>query len=269
MGGVGSGNHFAKGGSMKRDFDPEKHCGAVVKQRNKEIMTRRIQQTEYRLRALKPTSSNYSAKYDLHKRILERLEIQLQKIIEHPDDRPCVNRKGMGTDHEGDGMCHNHCQCHGRRSYHDISGNVYTQIRHRKLQDAIKMVELQTIDIMDLAPEAKVLKAMTVLYLEDVQRKKNISPKDIEAVVNLIEKTGRQIERINAIQLKAGVVTHAAVVSLTSAMANEMLFVAQEQNGQTFDAQKFIEAVKSRWSQLSIDSNTKALPVPRHSREPV
>lgn len=250
-------------------FDPAIHCGAPAKYRDPDILKARLQFATRAIANLKPTASNYEKNLAYHERVIRVSSEQLEKLEKHPDDRPCVNPKGHMTDHKGEGFCHFHCKCHGHRGWHEISGNAYQQIRNRKIKDALALVEQQTVDILDLVPEMKLLKALAIVYLEDLQRRKKLTENDLNSATNVLDKIGKTAERINYIQLKAGVVTLPAVIQLTAGMANEMMFLAQESDGKVFDARRFIEDLRARWSNLSIDANAKRVPLSAHSLEAV
>ena len=154
----------------------------------------------------------------------------------------CANRGSMGT---------------------RFNRNSYDHIRNRKLKDALKRIQAQTRtdDILNLAPELELLRALTLVFLEQMTAATEITKDDANAAVYLLDKVGKTAERVHAFQMKAGLVTHGAVVLLTQEMAKELQLMAQDLDGKVFDAHIFMENVKSRWSQLSIDSNAKMLPL--------
>lgn len=248
-------------------FDPEIHCGAPVTGRNPEILTQRLIATERHLAKLQATRPDYDTKKLYYQRVIRVCTERLKTIEANgPDDRPCCNEKGFRTDHAGEGKCAYHCHCHGVRGWHSVTGNIYRNVHNRKLQEAMNLVEQQTIDIMDLVPEAKMLKALTIVFFEDVKTKKNVTHETLTSAAKLIDSIGKTIKTINDIQLKAGVVTYPAIIALTSEMAKEMMIVAQDMNGQPFDAQRFIESVKERWQGLEIKADAKTPMLPAHSR---
>jgi len=250
----------------KVQFNPETCCGAKVRSRNPEYLQMAIKRATLQLKALKTSVPDYDLRKLHLLRTLTTAEAKLAKVTANPDDRPCVRPKGYATDHKGEGYCKFHCACHGRRGFHSVTGDVYRQIKNRQLQEVITLVEAQTLDIMDLMPEARMLKALTIVFFEQTQQKKQITTKDIEAACTLIDKTGKTIERINSIRLKSGLVTHDAVHRLTAEMMRWLYFHANELNGKILDAEAFVQAVKASWATIVIQADAKPIPIPQHSR---
>ena len=212
-------------------FDPNIHCGAPARRRNTELLTKAIRRATGALKALKPYASrNYDSKRAHYQKVIDNSTALLAELEKEPDDRPCCNQKGKATDHKGEGFCFAHCHCHGKRGWHSNTGSPYRHIEHRKLQEALNLVENQTADIMDLVPEAKLLKAATVVFFEDAKRRKEFTPEDVKAAAMLIDKTGKMIERINAIRMKTGLVTMEAIYMLTSEMGRLLLAEAAASN---------------------------------------
>ncbi len=91
---------------QRRTFDPDKHCGAP-KDRSVEGITAKIERGEERLAAIRAGFNGDPTVVELTriKRIGGRVAFykqELGKIIAHgPDDRPCMNRKGMKSDTAG------------------------------------------------------------------------------------------------------------------------------------------------------------------------
>ena len=110
------------------------------------------------------------------------------------------------------------------------------------------------------------LKAAAIVFFENLKMKKDVTLEALLMAGSMIEKIAKLVKTISDIQLKAGVVTHAAVIMLTNEMAKEMMVVAQDMHGQLFDAQKFIDGVKERWQGLEIKADSKTPMLPAHSR---
>lgn len=245
------------------DFDANRHCGHPVFRRDPERLTKVLHKAQHRLKHLKPSDPTYLVKKDHHQRVIKTATAFLEELEKHPDDRPCVNLKGTRTDHQGEGYCYRHCSCHGRRGWHNVTGSVYRQIKHAKLQDALALVDTQTVDVMDLVPEAKMLKALIVVITEDVNHKK-LGLDEMKGLVEVIDKIGRTVERINSIRVKTGLVTFHAVEQLTAEMGRYLTQVAGKWDGKTFSANEFLMEVRALWGSISIETTAKAL-LPKQS----
>lgn len=248
-------------------FNPEKHCGASVNYRNPEKLKKTVQRAKRELNALKPSAEEYDLKKQRYEQIIRIAHERLAKYEKQPDQRPCCLNKGYRTDHLGEGYCHFHCQCHGRAGYHNVTGNLYRHIKHRQLQDALSLVENQTLDIMDLVPEVKMLKALAIVFFEDIGHRENLTTKDIETAANLIGTVGKMVERISAIRLKAGTVPFDTIYELTREMGRRLQGEVNAANGKVLDGDAFMEAVSATWRTIAIDVNARPLPLPAHSRE--
>ena len=246
-------------------YSPDLHCGAPAKYRNREMLASRLRHTKRRLEALRPESDAYEAKHQYLERGVQIYTERIQQLEAEPDDRPCCLKKGHLTDHDGEGYCHWHCSCHGRVNFHSPTGNVYKQIRSKRLSQALALVQEQAADPADLTPELHALKALIVVFLEDARTRKNFGASEMAAAVTTVDKIGATVERMHRIQQKTGMVTHEAVRLLTGEMGRLLAAQAEAWDGRELRAAEFVETVRSSWHAIVVDASARAL-APPHQR---
>lgn len=138
-----------------------------------------------------------------------------------PSDTKCNGRKsagglcqkpaGWGTNHVGQGRCRRH----GGAKTKSVSSGLYSQIEHHRIRDVLNRMDDNEINVLDLAPEAKLLRAMVIDYInrysqfseelsawyadpENKQRPRRIM--DIQDAGHLVESISRIVQRMHQIQ---------------------------------------------------------------------
>lgn len=129
----------------------------------------------------------------------------------------CRKPAGWGTNHLGQGRCRRHG---GAQTSRMVQHGFYSGVTHTRIKDL--MVEMSKVELnaMDLIPEANVLRAMTVDFInrydsfvealmawyadpESNQRPRRVM--DIQDAAHLVESISRVVHRMHQIQSEGAV----------------------------------------------------------------
>jgi hypothetical protein len=113
--------------------------------------------------------------------------------------KPCTHVAGFRTDHPGQGRC----WLHGGRS--PIKHGLYSQVQSESLRKFLALVDANATDPMDLMPEVRLLRAMLLELLNRNTEAGFLSPDDLSVASILVERVGRQIERIHRMKQTSAV----------------------------------------------------------------
>lgn len=159
---------------------------------------------------------------------------------------------------------------HGGRGIITKHVTRYGTIKHKSLQEEMSRQEVIEQDIMDLAPEVHVLRALTIDFINRYRRFSkallawyaddgNTKPRkivDIADAGNLIDKVSKVVERMHKIR-STGSISLDAFKRCTEQMG---IIVAREA-GKSFKdkaaVDTFLQKVETQWGTLALDAKTQ------------
>jgi hypothetical protein len=175
-------------------------------------------------------------------------------------DKTCRNPSGKWTDHPGQGRCY----LHGGRSVK--KHGRYSMIQHEGLQEKLGQLEAIEQDVMDLAPEVQLLRALVMDYVERYQAfsealiawhadqsGKTSKPRkvmDITDAGNLIEKISRTVHRIHQIH-STGSITLDTFKRVIESMGMIVASYVQEKQA--------LDSIEQEWSSLALEAKDPGL----------
>lgn len=187
-----------------------------------------------------------------------------------PPGSRCKQPAGCRTDHPGQGRCWKHG---GRSTVNTNAKRVgpaatgrYSSIEHHKLRDLTARVQAEETDVMDLAEEVHLLRALLIQYINDYEEfvealmawyaEKDVKQKprrimDISDVSHMIESVSRVVERLHKIRSE-GSVSLETFRRITEQMG---LIVARIVPDPTV-----LNAIEAEWGSLAMDAKKTALP---------
>lgn len=182
----------------------------------------------------------------------------------------CKQPAGFRTDHPGEGRCRYHGGCsvvkHGR----------YSTITHMRVQQHMAELAKYETNVLDLEPEALLLRAMTVEYINSYEyfvealmawyadpevKEKPRRIMDISDASRLVESISRIVERIHRIQSE-GAVSLATFARVTEQMGLIVTKYVKKES--------VLAAIEKEWGELVMDTkapSSKALPAPTEEEE--
>jgi hypothetical protein len=182
----------------RKPYFPDKHCGHPIDRSVDSLRTKRsvvIQKTIalQEQQAVGPLTKSQQSTLQWLGRRVEFYSRAIEKIQrDGPDDRPCMQPKGRGTDHPGAGKCKVHCECRGTHGGH--LSTYSRRSKDKKLSEFIDELEASEMDLLDQAPELLMLRAKLRLFLD---AKQDFEPETIRSITFLQEQLRRTIETIN------------------------------------------------------------------------
>lgn len=242
-----------RGPYVPRPYDPEKHCGAPV-QRDPKILQGRLDEIEVRIAAYRARvdagedlGPRDGAKFKYSLLLAVRLQDRIGKAVVG-DDRPCIQLKGHGTDHLGNGSCRSHCFCKGKPNMH-ASGKkhgVYSSSKSAKLLEYLDKLDEAGTDLLDLTPDVKMLRAKIMQFCDESEGL--LSADQVKGISLLAESLRRMVETINEMKLR-------------TAITKEVFDVIQQRMAEI--VMKYItdpdilEKIAVDWSRILVDPATK------------
>lgn len=168
----------------------------------------------------------------------------------------CKNSAGAGTDHLGVGRCQKHERGRKRKLVHGWASKL-THTRVKEILDELSTVEM---NVMDLIPEANLLRALTVDYInrydefvdalmawyEDPDNK--MRPRrvmDIHDAAQLVESISRVVQRMHQIQ------SEGAISLETFRRVTELMGVIVARHVKT---PATLNAIEREWMDLALDA---------------
>lgn len=129
----------------------------------------------------------------------------------------CRRPAGAGTDHLGQGRCRRHG---GTGTSRMIVHGWYSQVTHHRIKDLLGRLTQIEMNAMDLIPEANLLRAMTIDYVnrydqfvealmawyadpDSKQRPRRVM--DIQDAAHLVESISRVVQRMHQIQSEGAI----------------------------------------------------------------
>lgn len=172
--------------------------------------------------------------------------------------RTCRNPAGYRTEHLGQGRCYLHGGC-----VPVMTTGRYSKILHKSVREKFEMLSAVEMDVMDLAPEAQLLRALIVDFInryEDFHEAllawyadstgKSSKPRkvlDLADAARLIEGVSRVVHRIHQIR-STGAITLATFQRVTEQMG---IIVAKH----VLDA-KILEQIEHEWMTIAVDAKS-------------
>ena len=175
----------------------------------------------------------------------------------------CRRPAGAGTEHLGQGRCRRHG---GNAGSKKLVTGWYSQITHRRIQDLLGELAAVELNAMDLIPEANLLRAMTVDYVNRYEEfsqalmawhldpKSNQRPRrvmDIQDAAHLIESISRVIQRMHQIQSQ-GAISLESFNRVTSLMGQVVTKYVKDP--------LVLNKIEKDWMTLAIDSKSSTTP---------
>lgn len=179
-----------------------------------------------------------------------------------PKGDTCKQPAGFRTTHPGEGRC----RYHG--GMNPVKNGRYAKIKHKRVRDRMDELARLETNVLDLEPEALLLRAMTVEYIEtyeefvealmawyaepDVKQKPR-RIMDISDASHLVEAISRVVERIHKIQSE-GAISLATFVRVTEQMG---LIVAKH-----VKKESTLTAIETDWGNLVMDAKGPSTRLP-------
>jgi len=172
---------------------------------------------------------------------------------------PCQNPAGLRTSHPGQGRCHRHEMTETARNK-VLKHGWCSMITHRRVSNMLQEMATQEANVMDLVPEANLLRALAIdfinnydVFVEALMKwyadpESNTRPRkvmDLADVAHLIEAISRVIHRMHQIQTE-GAISLEAFQRVTSLMG---ITVAQHVKDPVI-----LEKIEQGWQDLAIDA---------------
>jgi len=125
---------------------------------------------------------------------------------------PCRRAAGYRTGHPGQGRCSLHG---GQATDRFVSHGIYSMVTHHRVSEVLQRLSEQEMNVMDLIPEANVLRALTIDFINRYDQfqdalmawyadpESNTRPRkvvDLADASHLIESISRVVHRMHQIQ---------------------------------------------------------------------
>ena len=173
----------------------------------------------------------------------------------------CRNRAGYGTPHPGQGRCKRHGGCGSPAA---VKTGLYSKLTHVRIRNILDEIEANDKNLMDLMPEANLLRSMTIDYVnrfeefnealmawyldkESKQRPRRVM--DIQDAAHLVESISRVVHRMHQIQSE-GAISLDTFRRVTEHMG---MIVAQVLK-KVPDAPALLAQIEEKWSELALDA---------------
>lgn len=238
-----------RGAYNRRSFDSGKHCGAPV-DRDPESLRARLLKYRGAIDEFRSIESGRSLTPLEKKRLGQKCsiahltEIKLKKLEEDgPDDRPCMQSKGHGTDHPGVGLCNAHCECKGRADGH--LSTYGRRVKDVKLGEYIDKLQAANTDILNLEPILLMMIAKFQLFLDE---KQDLEPETIRSIALIQDQIRKTVDTINDKKFKAMISLD--VYTAINARMGEVV-------GKYVQDQEVLERIILEWDRIKVDTNTK------------
>jgi hypothetical protein len=175
-------------------------------------------------------------------------------------DRFCQQPAGYKTPHLGEGKCY----LHGGLT--PIKHGRYSKVHHVRIRSLMDQLKEQDENVLDLEPEAMLLRAVTIDYLdryetfvekldawytcinrERADQKLPPVPRrmpELEDLKDLVEATSRVVERIHKIQKEGSI----RLDTFRKLMEQMGVIVAQRVKDETT-----LQAIEEDWQQIMVD----------------
>lgn len=235
-----------------RQFNEQRHCGALSVRRGPEAIEARIAAIlKQRDRPCLPTET------------IEKLDSTLallQEKLANKDGQRCLLEKGKRTSHLGFGRCFRHCECKGDFTYHNRTGGAYRSVVGSNIAGMLDTMDAANRDLMDLRPELELLRAVLMDWTASVQRKpeERRMPADIAVVTATVSAIGKTVEQIHNLKMKTAVTFEQVQLIMEKVGALlEMHLMAWD--GKRFHAEKCLQEVKEAWTQIDIPITARRL----------
>jgi predicted signal transduction protein with EAL and GGDEF domain len=181
----------------------------------------------------------------------------------------CRNPAGARTKHKGTGRCSRHDGYAKKEK--SIVFAWTSQVKHHRVKEIMARMARMEFDAMDLTPEANLLRALTIDYVnrydtfvqalmawyEDPES--NTRPRrilDITEASQLIESISRVVQRMHTIQAEASI----TMDTFKRVTENMGMIVARYVKDPTV-----LNRIEYDWMNLAMDAKrTPALPLPPH-----
>lgn len=182
----------------------------------------------------------------------------------------CRNRAGARTDHPGQGRCRRH----GGMSFAKrMEHGWYSKITHSRIKDLIHDLAAVEMNAMDLIPEANLLRAMTIDYVNRYDEfvdalmawyadpESNSRPRrvmDIQDAAHLVESISRIVHRMHQIQSEGAIslgtfqrVTELMGVTVTKYIKDPLI----------------LNSIEKDWGELALDSKAPPASTQQQDKE--
>lgn len=169
-------------------------------------------------------------------------------------EEKCKQPAGWRTEHPGEGRC----RFHGGSA--PIKHGRYSTIMHNRVRDRMDELARLETNVLDLQPEALLLRALTVEYVNNYDefieallawyaepdcKQKPRRVMDISDASHLVEAISRIVERIHKIQ-NEGAVSLSTFARVTEQMG---LIVAKHVKDETI-----LDTIEKEWGNLAMDA---------------
>lgn len=239
----------------RREFDSKIHCGHFV-DRDPESMRKRLEGYEAKLAEFDALGRELTIQEKKHYarkgRMAHFMRLGIQKIErDGPDDRPCIAKKGSGTDHPGVGLCRFHCACKGRPDGH--LSYYSRRAKDQKLQGLIDEMDAAGHDILDLTPELLMLRAKMKLFLDE---KVDFDPETVKSLTLIQEQLRKTIETVNNKRYQTMLSRETFDLILMRMAEALMEYVTDPE---------ILEKIQLRWSKISVETSAKRGRITEHA----
>lgn len=244
-----------RGVYTRRLYDESLHCGAP-KDRSLEFLIAKREECLRKIADLQALGESQELNVQ-QKTVLKRkgqragfFAIEIEKIEKHgPDDRPCMNRKGVKTTHPGVGSCASHCECKGRENFHLSNKlNYGRKARNPRLRQIIDEMEAAGHDLLDIMPEMAMLKATIKLLCEE--REDLLSPETVKSLAILQEQIRKTVETANAKKL-------ASMLSIET--YNLALLRMGEVVAEFVQDPEVLDKIIGKWDRITVETAPKRI----------
>lgn len=170
----------------------------------------------------------------------------------------CKNYAGFKTDHPGEGACFKH----GGRTANSLKHGRYSSVTHRQVRETLDTLTQMQEDAMDLIPEANLLRAMLIDYVNRYDEfvealmawyadpDNKMRPRrslDITDAAGLAESISRIVHRMHQIQ------SEGAISLITFARVTEQMGITV---ARYVKDKKTLEQIQAEWQHLALDAKT-------------
>ena len=235
-----------KGPYTRRPYDALIHCGAKV-DRNKEGLREKIEHARRFIAELEEIKKDRvltmpeKLRYARRVKFLNWASARLKKIEDQgPDNRPCVKRKGQGTDHPDVGLCRFHCACKGRDGGH--LSYYSRKSRDKRLEDIIEEMRQSGEDVLDLEPDVYMVRAKLKLFLED---KQDFEPETVKSLTLLAEQLRKTVDSIADKKFKS---------MITMDTFNLLMYRMAEVLMKHVSDPEVLERIQLDWAKISVET---------------
>lgn len=172
---------------------------------------------------------------------------------------PCKRSAGERTDHPGQGRCYLHG---GRQNSRLTTHGWYSQVTHTRVAEILKEIAAQEANVMDLIPEANLLRAMTIDFVNRYDTfveallawyadpDSNSRPRkvmDLSDAAHLVESISRVVHRMHQIQ-NEGAISLETFQRVTEHMG--IIVARHVKDGVT------LTRIEEEWMALALDAKT-------------